>query len=230
MSATALASQAPLITKLMPFLQNHRGGLITCETQVEAAASPKSSMHLVRRGGAPIRFGLGSYPEVAGADKTLSQIWNALEADELQYLVVTKQFDRHFLPHWSLWIDLCRWISPLMFTRRLQALCELCVGKYYAEALSFQVLSSQSLQEQLVLCEAIRTRAFQGRFYEQAEDETYRECIEARWAQLLRRGPHRLTSCGRRIAAFVPLTYNRLILELLRWTLRSMASCPDYSA
>jgi hypothetical protein len=176
-----------LITKLMPFLQNHRGGLITCETQVEAAALTQVlNASGAARGGAPIRFGLGSYPKVAGADKTLSQIWNALEADELQYLVVTKQFDRHFLPQWSLWIDLCRWISPLMFTRRLQALCELCVGKFYAEAVSFQVLSSQSLQEQLVLCEAIRTRAFRGRFCEQAEDETYRECIEARWAQLLR--------------------------------------------
>ena len=179
--------QAPLITKLLPFLRKHRHGLITCETRAEAAALTK----VLNAAGeaneeAPLRFGLGSYPEVRGADKALRQVWSALEADEVQYLIAAKNFDREFLPQWSLWIDLCRWCSPLMFTRRLQNLCSLCIGKIYAEAVSFQVLSSESLEEQIVLCEAIRTRAFQARFGEKEDEEFYRECVEARWAQLLR--------------------------------------------
>ncbi len=173
---------APLIEKLKPFLETHETGLITCETPAEAVALTQVLNGEFSTSDNPRRFELGSYPNTGMAKSRLTHVRHAMRDDAVQFLVAARRFEKKFRPNWTLWIDLCRWTSPLKFTMRLQELCRLSPGKWFAEAVTFQVASKRHLGDQIILCDAVRQGAFGS---PGLEDPTYRGCLDSRWARLM---------------------------------------------
>ena len=172
---------APLIEKLRPFLTRHEGGLITCGTGAEAAVLTQILNDQFGTGKGE-RFRLGSYPNTAEGRTKSAEVRHAMSNNAIEFVVATQGLKRKFLPSWTLWIDLCRWTSPLMFRQRLQELCRLCVRKCFAEAVTFQVVAEQQVEEQIILCDAIRDGFFGS---PGIEDAAYRDCLDRRWAQLI---------------------------------------------
>ena len=176
------ARSAPLIEKLKPFFEVHEAGLITCETPAEAVALTELLNEQFSNSDRPRRFELGSYPNTGEGRTRLTQVRRAMNANIVQFLVSSGRVKKKFRDYWTLWIDLCRWTSPLKFTMRLQELCRLSPGKHFAQAVTFQVVPKRELVDQIILCEAVR----QGSFGSPGlEDPAYRDCLDIRWARLM---------------------------------------------